>query len=146
MFQSGEDLPNLVAMKLSFTHWQRKNDNHNWLRYAADMCWGPNGWTYVRKPHQSTSLSCHLKCKLQKMAIWMLILIQSCLVNKLGRSFLYKNVIFLGSGCGSVGRAVNYDTGGPWFKSYHRQNLYSTLFTVNWSERHKIERKMSFSM
>ena len=30
----------------------------------------------------------------------------------------------LGSGCGSVGRAVASDTRGPWFESSHGQNLY----------------------
>ena len=29
----------------------------------------------------------------------------------------------LGSGCGSVGRAVASNTRGPWFESSHRQNF-----------------------
>ena len=35
----------------------------------------------------------------------------------------------LGSGCGSVGRAVAYDSRGPWFESSHLQNSYRT-FTI----------------
>ena len=39
----------------------------------------------------------------------------------------------LGSGCGSVGRAVASNTRGPWFKSSRRQNfimniVYSKLY------------------
>ena len=40
----------------------------------------------------------------------------------------------LGSGCGSVGRAVASDNRGPQFKSSHRQNFLlfiEHLFTVN---------------
>ena len=33
-----------------------------------------------------------------------------------------------GSGCGSVGRAVAFDSRGPWFDSSHRQNLIEHLF------------------
>ena len=36
----------------------------------------------------------------------------------------------LGSGCGSVGRAVASDTRGPWFESGHRQDFVMNLFTV----------------
>ena len=36
----------------------------------------------------------------------------------------------MGSGCGSVGRVVASDTGGPQFESTHRQTLHY-LFTVN---------------
>ena len=32
-----------------------------------------------------------------------------------------------GSGCGSVGRAVTFDTRGPRFDSNHRQNLDGTF-------------------
>ena len=40
----------------------------------------------------------------------------------------------MGSGCGSVGRAVASDTRGLWFESSHWQNLYIyivNLLTVN---------------
>ena len=44
-----------------------------------------------------------------------------------------------GSGCGSVGRAVAFDSRGPWFDSSHRQNLiehlsvnlFANLFIIN---------------
>ena len=38
-----------------------------------------------------------------------------------------------GSGCGSVGRAVDSDTRGLWFESSHQQNFIyiEHLFTVN---------------
>ena len=49
-------------------------------------------------------------------------------------SGMYKqNVILLGSGCGSVGRAVDFDTRGPRFDSSHRQN--------NCIEKTKINKK-----
>ena len=35
--------------------------------------------------------------------------------------FVDKNFVFMGSGCGSVGRAVASDTRGPQFESSHRQ-------------------------
>ena len=39
----------------------------------------------------------------------------------------------MGSGCGSVGRAVASDTRGPRFESSHRQKFINTkhLYTVN---------------
>ena len=39
----------------------------------------------------------------------------------------------MGSGCGSVGRAVASDTRGPWLESSHRQKFIyiEHLFTVN---------------
>ena len=46
-----------------------------------------------------------------------------------------------GSGCGSVGRAVSSGTRGPLFKSIHWQNLYWTLFTVNFKEKKKTKEK-----
>ena len=42
--------------------------------------------------------------------------------------------IVLGSGCGSVGRAVASDTRGPRFESHHQKNLFISiehLFTIN---------------
>ena len=49
----------------------------------------------------------------------------------------------MGSGCGSVGRAVASDTRGPQFESSHRQNkIYiEHLFTVNCIEKTKIGRE-----
>ena len=48
-------------------------------------------------------------------------------------AFLHtNNNRFLGSGCGSVGRAVAFDTRGPRFESSHRQkfilNIYCQLY------------------
>ena len=43
----------------------------------------------------------------------------------------------LGSGCGSVGRAVAADTRDPRFESSHRQNLS----TINCIEKTKIKKK-----
>ena len=51
----------------------------------------------------------------------------------------------LGSGCGSVGRAITSDTRGPRFESRHRQNLYWTLFTANCIEKTKIKKKTTGS-
>ena len=44
-----------------------------------------------------------------------------------------KTIIFLGSGCGSVGRAVASNTRGPRFESSHRQKFINIehLYTVN---------------
>ena len=47
---------------------------------------------------------------------------------------------YLGSGCGSVGRAVASDTKGPRFESGHRQTFYY-LFTINWIEKTKTKDK-----
>ena len=47
----------------------------------------------------------------------------------------------MGSGCGSVGRAVASDTRGPRFKSSHWQNYIEHLFTVNCIEKTKIRKK-----
>ena len=46
---------------------------------------------------------------------------------------LGQKIIFMGSGCGSVGREVASDTRGPLFKSSSRQifNYIEHLFTVN---------------
>ena len=37
------------------------------------------------------------------------------------------NIFLLGSGCGSVGKAVVSDTRGPRFESSHRRTFYWTL-------------------
>ena len=50
-----------------------------------------------------------------------------------------KNV--LGSGCGSVGRAVPSDTKNPRFESCHQQTFIKHLFTVNCVEKTKIKKK-----
>ena len=46
-----------------------------------------------------------------------------------------------GSGCGSVGRAVAFDTRGPRFNSRHRQNFIEHLFIINCIEKRKINKK-----
>ena len=50
-----------------------------------------------------------------------------------------------GSGCGSVGRAVTFDTRGPRFDSSHRQNCIEHLFVnlsiINCIEKMKINKK-----
>ena len=46
----------------------------------------------------------------------------------------------VGSGCGSVGRAVISDTRGLQFESSHRQNPIN-LFTTNCIEKTKINKK-----
>ena len=50
-------------------------------------------------------------------------------------------LILLGSGCGSVGRAVAFNTRGPWFDSSHRQNFIEHLFIINCIEKTKINKK-----
>ena len=51
----------------------------------------------------------------------------------------------MGSGCGSVGRAVTSNTRGPRFESSHRQkfiNIEQLLYTVNCvMKRQKIKKK-----
>ena len=37
----------------------------------------------------------------------------------------------MGSGCGSVERAVASNTRGPWYESSHRQYFITNIFTVN---------------
>ena len=44
----------------------------------------------------------------------------------------------MGSGCGSVGRAVASDNTGPRFESSHKQSLYY-LYSVNCIEKTKID-------
>ena len=46
-----------------------------------------------------------------------------------------------GSGCGSVGRAVAFDTRGPRFDSSHRQKFIEHLFIINCIEKTKINKK-----
>ena len=48
---------------------------------------------------------------------------------------------YMGSGCGSVGRAVALDTRGPRFDSRHRQNFIEHLFIINCIEKTKINKK-----
>ena len=50
-------------------------------------------------------------------------------------------IIKMGSGCGSVGGAVAFDTRGPRFDSSHRQNFIEHLFIVNCIEKTKINKK-----
>ena len=51
----------------------------------------------------------------------------------------------MGSGCGSVGRAVAFNTRGPRFDSSHRQNfiehLFVNLFIINCIEKTKINKR-----
>ena len=57
---------------------------------------------------------------------------------------LFNFLMGLGSGCGSVGRAVASDTRGPRFESSHRQkfNIEQLLDTVNCVlKRRKIKKK-----
>ena len=49
----------------------------------------------------------------------------------LGHFLHFKEFQILGSGCGSVGRAVASNTIGPRFESSHRQKFIEHLFTVN---------------
>ena len=51
------------------------------------------------------------------------------------------NIGIEGSGCGSVGRAVAFDTRGPRFDSSHRQNFIEHLFIINCIEKTKINKK-----
>ena len=46
---------------------------------------------------------------------------------------------FLGSGCGSFGRAVASDNRGPRFESSHQRNFIH-LFTINCIEKTKIKK------
>ena len=55
--------------------------------------------------------------------------------------FLAKISTKMGSGCGSVGRAVAFDTRGPRFDSSHRQNFIEHLFIINCIEKTKINKK-----
>ena len=52
-----------------------------------------------------------------------------------------KKYTFAGSGCGSVGRAVAFDTRGPRFDSSQRQNFIEHLFIINCIEKMKINKK-----
>ena len=47
----------------------------------------------------------------------------------------------MGSGCGSVGRAVDSDTRDPRFDSSHRQKFIEHLFIINCIEKTKINKK-----
>ena len=47
----------------------------------------------------------------------------------------------MGSGCGSVGREVAFDTRGPRFDSSYRQNFIEHLFIINCIEKTKINKK-----
>ena len=62
--------------------------------------------------------------------------------DRLSRRTIKRNT---GSGCGSLGRAVTFDTIGPWFDSSHWQNfiehLFVNLFIINCIEKTKINEK-----
>ena len=67
-------------------------------------------------------------------------LLISCLI---GFDFNQTNKINMGSGGGSVGRAVTLDARGPRFESSHQQTFISDiyLYTVNCFEKPKIKEK-----
>ena len=48
----------------------------------------------------------------------------------------------MGSGCGSVGRAVAFNTRGPRFDSNHQQNFIEHMFIISCIEKTKINKKM----
>ena len=66
---------------------------------------------------------------------------QLCLAIKWDHSIRLKIDDAMGSGCGSVGRAVAFDTRGPRFNSSHRQNFIEHLFIINCIEKMKINKK-----
>ena len=47
----------------------------------------------------------------------------------------------LGSGCGSVGSAVAFDTLGPWIKSSHRHNFMHKICLLLTVEKIRINKK-----
>ena len=54
--------------------------------------------------------------------------------------------VWMGSGSGSVGRAISFDTGGPRFEPYHRQTyllicLNRIYLSVNCTEKTKMLKK-----
>ena len=54
---------------------------------------------------------------------------------------MWQTWVMKGSGCGSVGRTVAFDTRGPQFNSSHRQNFIEHLFIINCIEKTKINKK-----
>ena len=54
---------------------------------------------------------------------------------------VFSQLICKGSGCGSVGRAVAFDTRDLRFESSHQQIFIKHLFTVNCVEKTKIKKK-----
>ena len=52
-----------------------------------------------------------------------------------------KELIELGSGCGTVGRADASDTRDPRFKSHHRQIIYRFICQLHDIEKTKIKKK-----
>ena len=54
---------------------------------------------------------------------------------------LLKDDIFVGSGCGSVGRAVAYETRGPQFESSHRQTFISDIWVLSTVLKRRKEKK-----
>ena len=58
-----------------------------------------------------------------------------------GAKMCSKDWFLTGSGCGSVGRAVAFDTRGPRFDSSHWQNFIEHLFIINCIEKTKINKK-----
>ena len=54
---------------------------------------------------------------------------------------IWKESILMGSGWGSVGRAVASNARGPRLESSNKKKLYWTLFTVNCIGKTKIKKK-----
>ena len=68
-----------------------------------------------------------------------------CVIWSTCTSLKAKDQFTLGSGCGSVGRVVAYDTRGLQFDSSHQQNfiehLFVNVFIINCIENTKINKK-----
>ena len=76
-----------------------------------------------------------------------LVLVHCLIFSALG--YLAKNVRYLGSGCGSVGRVDATNTRGPRFESSHRQKFIyllniCLLSTVYWKEENKEKRGLEW--
>ena len=60
----------------------------------------------------------------ERVSLFLLHLASQWVMMSLSILYTILKVIQTGSGCGSVGRAVAFNTRGPLFESSHRQNLY----------------------
>ena len=65
------------------------------------------------------------------------------IINSLSNSneVQYKHFNFTGSGCGSVGKAVNFDTRSPRFESSYRQNLLNIYLLSTVLKRQNKEKR-----
>ena len=66
---------------------------------------------------------------------------QKLILERNEREKMSPNMNQMGSGCGSVGRAVAFDTRDPRFDSSHQQTFIKHLFNVNCVEKTKIKKK-----